>query len=202
MSWWTYINGTINVSAPGRTQAECDYILQTVLDHLPPVTGSEHDMEIYINRSKYYKGASSCDEFDCDTENLTNHYGERRHNGWLHYQNRYTLTLQASLRDREFGETVREFSKWLMRLAKRMVVEDVFVRINGYEEELVINDTKTYREYYEYPSWCNDTEEPAWWEYLMWERWDNTPIPLEHVVKYYNDPEADNDWEEKLRRRR
>jgi hypothetical protein len=40
MSWWTYINGMIKVSPMGRTQAEKTYILQTVLDHLPIVTGS------------------------------------------------------------------------------------------------------------------------------------------------------------------
>ena len=43
MSWWTYINGTITVSPMGRTQAEKRYILETVLDHLPLVTGSERD---------------------------------------------------------------------------------------------------------------------------------------------------------------
>ena len=40
MSWWTHIRGPVEVSVPGRTQAEIDYILQTVLDHLPRVTGS------------------------------------------------------------------------------------------------------------------------------------------------------------------
>lgn len=47
MSYWTYINGTITVSPMGRTQPEKRYILETVLNHLPRVTGSEGDMNVY-----------------------------------------------------------------------------------------------------------------------------------------------------------
>lgn len=48
MSYWTYINGTITVRPMGRTQPEKRYILETVLNHLPRVTGSEGDMNTYI----------------------------------------------------------------------------------------------------------------------------------------------------------
>ena len=48
MSSWTYVHGTIVVSPLGRTQHEKRYILETVLDHLPVVTGSERDMEVYV----------------------------------------------------------------------------------------------------------------------------------------------------------
>lgn len=34
MSMWTYVRGLIELGVPGRTQAEKDYILQTVIDHL------------------------------------------------------------------------------------------------------------------------------------------------------------------------
>ena len=45
MSWWTYVHGTIVVSPMGRTQAEKRYILDTVLEHLPVVSGSERDIK-------------------------------------------------------------------------------------------------------------------------------------------------------------
>ena len=48
MSSWTYINGTVTVHPMGRTQPEKRYILETVLNHLPRVTGSEGDMDVYI----------------------------------------------------------------------------------------------------------------------------------------------------------
>ena len=50
MSYWTYLTGTITVGVMGRTQAEKRYILDTVLDHLPRVTGSEGDMDIYVTQ--------------------------------------------------------------------------------------------------------------------------------------------------------
>ena len=33
MSMWTHITGAIRVNAIGRTQAEKEYILKTILDH-------------------------------------------------------------------------------------------------------------------------------------------------------------------------
>lgn len=50
MSMWTYVSGTIQVYVSGRTQPEIEYVLKTVLNHLPKVTGSEEDMRVYINR--------------------------------------------------------------------------------------------------------------------------------------------------------
>lgn len=62
MSWWSYIHGTIEVFPMGRTQAEKRYILDTVLDHLPRVTGSEGDMDVYVIQKNGYNSSSSCDE--------------------------------------------------------------------------------------------------------------------------------------------
>ena len=47
MSYWSFVHGTVTVLPFGRTQAEKRYLLDTVLDHLPKVTGSEGDMNIY-----------------------------------------------------------------------------------------------------------------------------------------------------------
>lgn len=70
MSYWTYVNGTITVSPMGRTQAEKEYILKTVLNHLPLVTGSERDMNVYIIQKNGSNTCSSCDEFGEVTNNL------------------------------------------------------------------------------------------------------------------------------------
>ena len=53
MSFWTYVHGTIEVTPMGRTQAEKTYILNTVLEHLPHVTGSEEDMNVYVLQKKW-----------------------------------------------------------------------------------------------------------------------------------------------------
>lgn len=206
MSYWVHITGAIEVSVQGRTQAEIDYILQTILDHLPRVTGSEGDMEIHINRHNGSNTSCSCDEYDMCTNNLTNRYGNKSIDGWLNYQDKYTLTLHADLRDRFLKETVKEFMSWLCRLAKRIRVDSVLVRIKGYNDMFVINESgfdSPYSQMYETPSWAQYRDgikdpEPAWWEHLMWKRFGDWALPLEHIVKYYDCPEADEEYEKKF----
>lgn len=194
MSSWTYINGVITISSPGRTQAEARYILETVIDHLPKVTGSERDMNTYIIQKNGHSSSSSHDEF-FNRSNLAN----GRH-GFFEMQDYYMVVVDASLRDREFEQTFKEFQKWLCRFSKRINVENVLVKINGFEKEKIItNENDVYGEMYELPSWCNDTGEPAWYEYLVWEHGVRTPIPLAHAVKYYNNYANDEEFERRLK---
>lgn len=64
-------------------------------------------MKVHVVQQYGHDSASSCNEFDeplwprRDADN----------NGWLETQSRYTLVLEASLRDREFDETKRELNK-------------------------------------------------------------------------------------------
>lgn len=110
MSSWTYITGTITVSPIGRTQAEKRYILDTVLAHLPIVSGSEKDMDVYVIQKNGYNGSSSCDEFGERTNNLVDWYGNRtRSRGMLRTQDEYILVVDAALRDREFDEIQRVY---------------------------------------------------------------------------------------------
>lgn len=170
MSWWTYVNGTITVSPMGRTQAEKRYILDTVLEHLPLVTGSEKDMNVYIIQKNGHNSSSSCDEFGYSTNNLTDSYGDKsRRHGWLRTQDEYILVINGSFRDRMFDQTLQEFNKWLCRLAKRISVEDVLVEIKGYDENILIRNTNdVYEKMFEDPSWSNEKSE-NWCEYLMWD---------------------------------
>ena len=177
MSWWTYINGTVTVSPMGRTQAEKRYILDTVLEHLPLVTGSEKDMNIYVIQKNGHNSSSSCDEFGWTTNNLTDNYGDKsRKRGWLRTQDEYILVVNGSFRDRMFEQTVKEFNKWVCRLAKRISVEDVLVEVKGYDEKLIIrNNNNVYGEMFEYPSWSvsnKDRTSKNWCEYLMWSKED------------------------------
>lgn len=63
MSNWTYVSGVVDVMPLGRSQAEKRYILDTVLAHLPKVTGSERDMNVYVIQKNGYNSSSSHDEF-------------------------------------------------------------------------------------------------------------------------------------------
>lgn len=168
MSFWTSINGIITVSPMGRTQAEKTYILQTVLDHLPVVNGSERDMNVYMIQKNGGSSISSCDEFGFDTNNLIDDYGQKSRNyGWLRCQDEDILVVNGDFRDRMFDETLSEFNKWLCRLAKRISIEDIMVKIKGYDKELLIDNSEPYKQMFESPSWLEEGTE-NWCEYLMW----------------------------------
>lgn len=186
MSHWTYINGTIEVSTLGRTQEEIEYILKTVLRHLPKVTGSEKDMSSYLIKKDGYNSSSSCDEFG--------------NKNYLRIQEYYIIVVDGSLRDREFKKTYKEFQKWICRLAKRVMVLSVLVQIYGYKGSTIITDEKmNYMNMYEYPSWSKHSNEPNWCEYLLWRKAIGSELPMLLEYKYYDNPENDKLVEKYLR---
>ena len=136
MSYWTYVYGNIVVSPMGRTQAEKRYVLETVLDHLPFVTGSEENMNVYTIQKDGYNGSSSYTEFG--------EWGGYRNWETLStkVQDEYILVVDGSLRDREFEQTYKEFQKWLCRLAKRVDVGNVLVEVSGYEKSAIIRNPR------------------------------------------------------------
>lgn len=205
MSWWSYIHGTIVVSPTGRTQAEKRYVLDTVLDHSPQVTGSEEDMNVYVIQKNGHNSSSSHDEFGQRTNNPFDRYGyKNREHGWLQMQDEYILVVDGSLRDREFEETFRAFQKWLIRLSKRVIVKSVLVKINDCDKLKLIQDEHGYYwNLFEYPygSRGNKTGEPAWYEYLLWQPMNNNRMyPKILGYKYYADKENDKQVEAWLNR--
>lgn len=199
MSYWTCINGNIIVSPMGRTQAEKRYILETVLDHLPFVTGSERNMNVYIIQKDGYNSSSSHTEF-----------GEwGGYKNWetlsTEVQDEYILVVDGFLRDREFEQTYKEFQNWLCRLAKRVDVGDVLVKVCGYEKSAIIQNPQlkggqswetVYGQMNEKPTWCYDDgeiHEPNWCEYLMWDRAKDSMFPMMLGYKYFRDEENDKE---------
>ena len=183
MSWWTYVKGVIEVDVPGRTQAEIRYVLESVLDHLPRVTGSEDDMNVYISQRAGHNCSSSLDEFGLKTNNLKDYYGfKTRKHGFLETQSMYMLTIDGDLRDREFEETKREFMKWICRLAKRLHIYSVVVKINDYSKSMIISRVAPFDQMFE---WKDD--EKRWTSYLLWERDPQSEWPLKLADKYFDD---------------
>lgn len=196
MSWWTYIKGVIEVNVPGRTQAECRYILDTVLDHLPRVTGSEGDMKVYIAQEAGYNCSSSLDEFWMRTNNLKDYHGDKsRDRGFLDLQSNYMLTLDADLRDRMFDVTKREFMKWLCRLSKRLIVNSVVVKIDGDSGSMVISDNDPFFWMYE----VDNSNDIAWTDYLMWDADPQSMLPLKLAWKYGVNKNAVEEMERRMK---
>lgn len=152
MSNWTYIRGLIELDVPGRTQAEMDYVLQTVIDHLPKVTGSEGNMDIHIVRAYGHNSWQNFDEFYNRVEDFKT-------------QSRYFLVLDGNLRDRCYEETFKKLNKFLNRLAKRLIVDSAYVRLNdigiNYNSYTFTNKNNCYRNMFD--------SENSWYSYLMWE---------------------------------
>lgn len=210
MSYWTYIQGTITVSPIGRAQAEKRYILDTVLAHLPIVSGSEKDMDVYVIQKNGHNSSCSCDEFGERTNNLTDWYGNKtRSRGMLRTQDEYILVVDAALRDREFNQTYREFIKWLVRLGKRVMIDNILVKISGYDKTTVIKDRSVQNKKYSYrnvfnnlfenPSWMNDDGEVNWCEYMLYPRAKDSDYPMMLAYKYFNDKENDKEVERRMK---
>ena len=186
MSHWTYVTGVVEVLPVGETQPQKRYILDTVLEHLPVVSGSEGNMKIHVVQQHGYNHSSSHNEF----EESLDYRRDADHDGWARIQDRYTLVLEGNLRDREFDETKRELSKWLSRLAKRVWVTDILVKLSGSGRTLLLDNPEPYSQMTEPFSWCEESGgEPAWVEYLLWESAPGTRYPLKLMYKYYEDPE-------------
>lgn len=198
LSSWTYINGVIQVSPFGRCQAEKRYILDMVLSHLPKVSGSERDMNVYVIQKEGYNLSSTHDEFG-QWSNLGNGhswYGRRDFNT----QDNYLIVVNGSLRDRIFEETLKEFNKWLCRLAKRIYVDEILVEVKAYGKSYIFKNHEPYYEMLEDPSWCNDnsTGEPNWCEAFMYERAKNSDYPMLLGYKYFADEENDKEVERRM----
>lgn len=209
MSNWYYIQGTITVSPIGRTQAQKRYILDTVLAHLPIVSGSERDMNVYVIQKNGHNSSCSCDEFGERTNNLTDRYGRKsRVRGWLCTQDEYILVVDAALRDREFNQTYREFMKWLVRLGKRVMINNILVQISGYDKSTIIKDYRVQNEKYSYQnvffnlfegtSWVKDDGEVNWCEYMLFPRAKDSDYPMMLAYKYFNDKENDKEVERRM----
>lgn len=152
MSMWTYVRGLIEFGVPGRTQAEKDYILQTVIDHLPKVTGSEYGMNVYTIQANGHNMWSNRDEL-----------GNRAFG--FKTQNQYFLVLDGSLRDRRYSDTFEEMNKFLNRLAKRLNVVSVYAQLDTYNHSYTFtNKNDCYSRMFE--------SEHPWYKYLMW-KWED-----------------------------
>ena len=213
MSMWTYITGTVTVCPPGNSQAQMRYVLDTVLNHLPVVYGSEQNMKWHVVQKYGHNLSNSTDEFGVDIYKKNN----VNKSDWMEMQCEYIIVLEASLRDTYFEDTVRGFNKWLCRLAKRVSVVDICVKItNGnYDgsKKLVIDDASPYDEMYEDYSWVSDRrygsaekwegkrnryqcEYGNWCEFMMYDGVPgNEAMPMKLFRKYWENKEIDEELE-------
>ena len=153
MSLWTYVSGVIEVDTCARSDAEAMYLAQTVVNHLPRITGSERDVEYYLSRPSGYCVSSNVDEFD----QPSNLYHDRF--SMFTTQDRILITIHGNLRDRMFKQTLREATKMLARLSARLWVLNCLVRVKSDMGETFIFDN---------PEWVRYRERTDWAPSLLW----------------------------------
>ena len=180
MSSWTYIVGNISVRMMEKTDEEAEYILKTVLKHLPKVCGSERDMEVKVVNSDVITGWSSHDEFQAWTDK----------SGFDEHQE-FNIIINAYLRDTFFDETHRAFIKWLTRLAKRLPIDDGVVKISdGWGDNIAMVNCHPFETLYE-------SGEENWANYMRWRYYDNYRYPKELLEKYWPEVFEEENEEEK-----
>lgn len=152
MSHWTYVRGVIEVDTYARSDAEAMYFVQTVISHLPKITGSERDVMYHVNRCHGHNMCSSHDEF-MQPSNLGD--GEL---GGFYTQTRFLITIEGNLRDRLPAETIRETTKMLSRLASRLDISSCVVSVSDTERRFVFDS----------PGWLLYAADSDWTRDLVW----------------------------------
>ena len=122
MSEWVYVNGSILVEIPGKTQEEKNKVVAALLEELPQVTGAEGPM--------------------CVQALMLKGYGERPNSRFVEEglavgpvkQDFYNIVLTGFLRNRFLTDTTDEFYDFLQELFNRVVIRDMAISINGINE--------------------------------------------------------------------
>jgi hypothetical protein len=191
MSTWSCINGVITVVPIGMSQPQKRYIIDTMLAHLPRVTGSEGKMDVHVIQKNGYDHLYFFDEFGQRTNNLTDINESNTRHGCMRVQDEYLLVVDGILRDTTFAEALRLFQRWLCRLAKRIMVDSVLVEVREDEQSTIItNSNDTYGKMFEHESWTNNIGESNWCEFMLWDIIPNSNTPIGYPVilkeKYAN----------------
>ncbi|MCM1221203.1 MAG: hypothetical protein NC548_42665 [Lachnospiraceae bacterium] len=136
MSKWTYVRGTIKVNTYGGTDAEAMFMAQTVVDHLPRITGSEGDVDFYLIRPNGHSSASNVDEFMKRSNLYTDRYYKM-----FETQTEIIIVLDGNLRDRDLQTTIRETTKMLNRLSSKLDIESCLVNItDSFGNDFIFNN--------------------------------------------------------------
>lgn len=149
MSNWTTVSGVIEVDTYAGTTHKARYITECVINHLPRISGSEGDVDIFINQPSNYNLSSSCDELCAETNLMEkDYYGFRQHK----VQTKTIITVQGHLRDTYSNEIYRQVVKWLTRLSKRLHVCSVHLYVADYYKDYRLDN----------PQWVIDMPEDDW----------------------------------------
>lgn len=153
MSMWTYASGVIEVDTYAHSNAEAMYIARIDVNHLPEISGSEDPVNYYLSLANGYNKSSTCDEFGQRSNLCRNKYP-----GIFTAQSIVLITVEGSLRNREFHCTLQETTKMLARLSSRLRVRSCLVAVRDGLNSFVFDN----------PEWVLWREQSDWTKDLLW----------------------------------
>jgi hypothetical protein len=107
MSVWTYVTGAIAIDTYSEEAIEK---VEDFLSTAPKITGSERNVDIFINQPTGYNVSESRLSKD---DRLV----------WDRYETRVIITLHGTLRDREIIETQKEVELFIQALEERFDID-------------------------------------------------------------------------------
>lgn len=143
MSCWTHITACLSVET-GIIEKQRE-LIKAVKNYIyaktaPKITGSEHDVDFFVNIPSGHNFYTSRDcshckyndtitwiakgEFTCEAPNEYKCKGGE-------YQTCVVISIQGDLRDRTKDETQAEFDKFLEYIKKKFLVRDYSVNIEA-----------------------------------------------------------------------
>lgn len=122
MSEWAYINGSILVEIPGKTQEEKDKVVAALLKELPQINGSEGPM--------------------CVQALMLEGYGEHPNPKFVKVglldgpvkQDFYNIIVTGFLRDMLLDEAKNKLSNFLLHLSDRVSIKQMGIFCQGINE--------------------------------------------------------------------
>ena len=127
MSGGTFITGTISVIPVGFNKNTQRFVLEEVLEHLPIVGDDTRRLEYAINELRGHRFRCDVDEFGRKT-NLG--MGTWPSMFWFDSYT-FTITFDSYLFSTPFDVALKQFTRWLYRLAGRVMTSNVLVRVQS-----------------------------------------------------------------------
>ena len=138
MSRWCHVSATIlGDSKFAGSHSELVEEVQKVLEKAPKVTGSERDLDVFVNAISGYSSWTSCDCKNCKYGNTVKYLEEggftcECDEEWEcpsgEAQNEVVITLAGDLRDRDYRQIANELDKFLKFIKKHIFVNEYDIR--------------------------------------------------------------------------
>lgn len=118
MSKWTHVTGCLYVDTYTQRKNIKKYV-EKMLEKAPKITGSEGDLDIFVNPLSGYNVSS---------------YKTDENGDWLHYQTCVVITMVGDLRDTEIKYKKPEILEFLKYIEKFLEFDIFYHSISIYED--------------------------------------------------------------------